>query len=202
MKLKINEIFDSMQGEGMDSGKLAIFVRMSGCNRKCKFCDTEHESFTEMELPQILDVIMELSMGKIMNVVFTGGEPLLQDIAPLVNQLYHDYKFRLGLETNGTIGIDNSFRNMFSSISVSPKVARHRLAIDSCDSLKLLFPYLPGADYRSFMTYDAKWKGLQPIAVGNELADQQMMLATLKELQSLPSEWRLSPQTHKLLRLP
>ena len=78
-KYKVNEIFRSVQTEGRNPGRSAVFVRFSGCNLDCPFCDTNHETFAEMTKEQIDDRIEKLSGGnENVLVVFTGGEPTLQ----------------------------------------------------------------------------------------------------------------------------
>ena len=72
MALKVNEIFYSLQGEGFFTGTPAVFLRLSGCNLKCPFCDTRHESGKLMDFPEILAGISEYPAR---HVVITGGEP-------------------------------------------------------------------------------------------------------------------------------
>ena len=67
----INEIFQSLQGEGYNTGTASVFVRFSGCNLKCSFCDTAHQSGTPMSLPQIVEAIMQWPKAPL--VVLTGG---------------------------------------------------------------------------------------------------------------------------------
>ena len=76
-KYKVNEIFYSIQGEGRHAGRAAIFVRFSGCNLKCPFCDTDFKKYEEMEAIDILNKIQLLSPD-CKFIVFTGGEPTLQ----------------------------------------------------------------------------------------------------------------------------
>lgn len=77
-KYKINEIFRSVQAEGANAGRSAVFVRFAGCNLKCKFCDTAHEPYVEMTKAEIEAKIDELSdSDSSVLVVFTGGEPTL-----------------------------------------------------------------------------------------------------------------------------
>lgn len=102
-QLTVNEIFYTLQGEGPDSGRPSIFVRLSRCNLRCYFCDTEFEKGEDMELSALVLHIMNLAKEHGCKlVVITGGEPLLQNIVPLVERLN-----RLGLacsvETAGTV---------------------------------------------------------------------------------------------------
>lgn len=103
MKGRINEVFDSVQGEGLYFGHKQIFVRFFGCNLDCKFCDTRPESFMEYE-PQELVEEIRLYKDKYHSLSFTGGEPLLQDdFLKEVLKLTCGHGYRNYLETNGTL---------------------------------------------------------------------------------------------------
>ena len=83
--MKVNEIFYSLQGEGYHAGTAAVFVRLSGCNLHCPFCDTQHESGTEMTDEEIVEAVKPYPARL---VVITGGEPSLQLTKSLVNALH------------------------------------------------------------------------------------------------------------------
>lgn len=95
---KINEIFYSLQGEGYHTGTPAIFVRFSGCNLKCDFCDTQHEEGTMMTDEEI---ITEVKKYPAVTVVLTGGEPSLWIDDQLIDLLHQAGKY-VTIETNGT----------------------------------------------------------------------------------------------------
>ena len=99
--LKVTEIFETIQGEGPLAGRAALFIRLSGCNLACSFCDTEFDSYEVKNLPEILSRAKPLS-DKIRLVVITGGEPMRQNIAPLCDELI-SLGFEVQVETNGTI---------------------------------------------------------------------------------------------------
>ncbi|MBR4506739.1 MAG: 7-carboxy-7-deazaguanine synthase QueE, partial [Bacteroidales bacterium] len=94
----INEIFYSLQGEGYYSGTPAVFVRLSGCNLQCPFCDTQHGAGTEMSEEEIVDAV---KCYPARHVVITGGEPSLQLTESLVDILHAAGKY-MAVETNGT----------------------------------------------------------------------------------------------------
>jgi 7-carboxy-7-deazaguanine synthase len=105
--LEVQEIFATIQGEGPYAGRPAIFIRLGGCNLKCSFCDTEFDSPKTINLPEIIENVIELSKNskqKIVRklVVITGGEPMLQPISKLCNKLLK-LKFQIQIETNGTL---------------------------------------------------------------------------------------------------
>jgi 7-carboxy-7-deazaguanine synthase len=102
--MKINEIFYSIQGEGTLVGAPSIFLRTTGCNLRCSFCDTTYayEQGTEMSLQKILDEIKKFACT---SVCLTGGEPLLQKDTPKLIDSLLQKKYQVCLETNGSISI-------------------------------------------------------------------------------------------------
>ncbi len=119
-KLHVNEIFYSLQGEGARKGSANIFVRFAHCNLKCRFCDTEFESYREIKVEYLLE---ECGQFLCKNIVFTGGEPLLQLTGEVI-KLFKKADYYLAVETNGTITPPKKL----DWITVSPKVAEHVLA--------------------------------------------------------------------------
>ena len=134
---KITELFSSIQGEGIDSGLPAQFIRLSGCNMKCSFCDTDHKPIYTTDAEGLL--------GKLHRtpnlVIITGGEPLIYDLEPLVEGLKSS-GYRVGIETNGTLPLSEKLYSLIDSISLSPKTSKPKIAY--CHSLKILYPYLKG----------------------------------------------------------
>jgi 7-carboxy-7-deazaguanine synthase len=100
--LKVNELFYTIQGEGPDQGRPAIFLRLSHCNLRCFFCDTEFEKGAVFTQQLVVDDVLILASRHHCNlVVITGGEPLLQNIAPLVKDL-NRCGLSVSVETAGT----------------------------------------------------------------------------------------------------
>jgi organic radical activating enzyme len=101
--LEIQEIFATIQGEGLYAGWPSVFIRLGGCNLACNFCDTEFESYTQIETSAIIKQTIILANGGATKlVVITGGEPLRQPINNLCTQLL-EHGFMVQIETNGTI---------------------------------------------------------------------------------------------------
>ena len=99
--LEVNEVFYSIAGEGLRAGQASVFVRLSGCNLACGFCDTRHDSFEEMTEEQIVEKVREVG-GPCRWVVLTGGEPFIQPVGPLIGVL-RGVGYRVQVETNGTV---------------------------------------------------------------------------------------------------
>lgn len=108
MSFKVVEIFESINGEGMRAGELAVFVRMKGCNLSCNYCDTMWANkpdceFEDMTAEQIVDRVKK---SGIKNVTLTGGEPLLQkDADKLLEAFSSEKDMRVEIETNGSIDL-------------------------------------------------------------------------------------------------
>lgn len=115
--MRVNEIFYSLQGEGHFTGTPAIFVRLSGCNLNCDFCDTDHVSSSDMPEEEIVKRVNDFPAA---HVVITGGEPTLQLTASLVDKLHDAGKF-VQIETNGTRLLDPSLADKIDWITCSPK---------------------------------------------------------------------------------
>ncbi len=106
--LKVHSIFYTIQGEGPYSGRPAVFIRLSGCNLACSFCDTEFDLYESLELEQILDRVRDVcrvsnrNLNKRMLIVITGGEPFRQRIGMLCDLLIKS-NFEVQIETNGLL---------------------------------------------------------------------------------------------------
>lgn len=119
----INKIFYSIQGEGMLTGTPAVFIHFAGCNMRCRYCDTDYGHVAFMDTFEILNKV-RLYCGKEHDkrplVVFTGGEPTIQNYDSLLQQL-HLNDFRVQIETNGTNAIYPFLPSISPIITVSPK---------------------------------------------------------------------------------
>jgi 7-carboxy-7-deazaguanine synthase (Cx14CxxC type) len=207
MAYAVKEIFKTLQGEGRNSGRAAVFCRFAGCNlwsgreadratATCQFCDTDFVG-TDGSGGGKFDTADELAAAVAEEwgegsdnrlVVLTGGEPLLQVDEPLLERL-HAQKFEIAIETNGTIaapaGID--------WICISPK-AGAPLVQTRGDELKLVYPQ-DGARPRDFEALDFAHFLLQPMD-GPDIA--QNTAAAIDYCMRHP-RWRLSVQTHKAI---
>jgi 7-carboxy-7-deazaguanine synthase (Cx14CxxC type) len=206
----VKEIFFTLQGEGFHTGRAAVFCRFAGCNlwtgreadrakAICSFCDTDFVGVGpdggRFRSPgELADAIAKKWPAEASPtrgfVVCTGGEPLLQLDAGLLDSL-HDRGFQVAIETNGTLlppaGVD--------WICMSPK-ARADLVVTNGNELKLVYPQV-GAEPERYEALAFDHFFLQPMD-GAELVENT--IAAIRYCQQHP-RWRLSLQTHKILGL-
>ncbi len=211
MTYTVKELFYTLQGEGRQTGRAAVFCRFSGCNlwsglekdrdkTVCPFCDTDFvgydgegggKFFSALQLVEKIIQTWPVTDEGVPYVVFTGGEPLLQLDTELITQL-HQAGFEIGVETNGTIqapeGID--------WLCVSPKQL-DKLVQRSGDELKLLFP-LKDLPPEQLAHLDFKYFYLQAVDNSHEIVTNQQ---TVVGYCLQHPQWRVSLQTHKLLGL-
>jgi len=207
----VKEIFYTLQGEGAQAGRPAVFCRFSGCNlwsgreqdrasAVCRFCDTDFvgtDGVLGDKYPDAGALALMINAqwpavraGK-KYVVLTGGEPLLQLDAPLIDAL-HGYGFEVAIETNGTLPVPSGV----DWICVSPK-AHAPLVVERGDELKVVIPQ-QGQHLSAYTALAFTHFFLQPMD-GPQLADNTRLAIDL--CKSDP-QWRLSLQTHKLLHIP
>ncbi|MCH3982257.1 MAG: 7-carboxy-7-deazaguanine synthase QueE [Prevotella sp.] len=181
---RIHEIFYSLQGEGRHTGRAAVFIRFSGCNLNCPFCDTDFISYREMTDEEI---VREIERYPSRFVVLTGGEPSLQVDHALVD-LLHQQGYEVAMESNGTHlppkGID--------WLTISPKVTP---VVKECQELKCIFDgHGDVCDYG----IQADEYYLQPCDVGDVEKNKAIVSQCVEYIKQHP-RWRLSLQTHKLV---
>ena len=101
MALKVNEIFYSIQGESSYAGRPCVFVRLTGCNLRCSYCDTQY-AYDEGDLMEVADVLKRTASYKCPLVEVTGGEPLIQKECPYLIHSLLEAGYEVLLETNGS----------------------------------------------------------------------------------------------------
>jgi len=204
----VKEIFLTLQGEGMQAGRRAVFLRFAGCNlwsgreqdraeAQCTFCDTDFVGmdgenggrYAAAALAERVEALWGEAERRL--VVITGGEPMLQLDAALIGAL-HARGFEIAVESNGTLpapeGID--------WLCVSPK-AGTEVVQRSGDELKLVWPQ-PGIDPDALAGWDFRHFLIQPM----DCADAEGAKAASIDFVMRHPKWRLSLQNHKLLGLP
>ena len=210
MTYAVKEAFLTLQGEGMQAGSRAVFLRFAGCNlwsgreadraaAVCNFCDTDFVGTDgvgggKFAAPETLADHVEKLWGESRErrlVVITGGEPMLQLDVALIDAL-HMQGFRIAVESNGTLpaapGID--------WLCISPK-AGSEVVQRSGDELKLVWPQ-PGIDPAELETWDFANYLVQPM----DCADREAALQAAIALAMERPKWRLTLQAHKIVGLP
>lgn len=193
--MKVNEIFYSLQGEGLQAGTPAVFVRLSGCNLQCPFCDTVHDSGREMSEDE---VVAEVKRHAATLVVMTGGEPSLQLTASLVDAL-HAAGRTVAVETNGTHPLPEGV----DWVTLSPKDPwlgpQAAPVLREADELKLVYDgSFEPQEYRHIRIRHGRL--LQPCDTGDAERNADVMRRTVDYCLAHP-QWRLSLQVHKILNI-
>jgi 7-carboxy-7-deazaguanine synthase (Cx14CxxC type) len=210
MSYAVKEIYYTIQGEGAQTGRPAVFCRFAGCNlwsgreedranAVCQFCDTD---FVGLDGPgggrfvaaePLADAIARTWTGERTSqlVVCTGGEPLLQLDSPLIDAL-HQRAFAIAIETNGTVPVPPGI----DWVCVSPK-ANAPMVVEAGDELKLVYPQ-EGAAPERFAGLGFRHFFLQPM----DGPDQKRNIDLAVEYCLRHPQWRLSLQTHKLIGMP
>lgn len=189
---KINEIFYSVQGEGLHAGRPAHFIRFSGCNLHCHFCDTKHEEGVMMTDEEILE---KINFGSNM-VVLTGGEPTLFIDEQFIRKLNNLGKY-VCIETNGTHELPKG--KFF--VTLSPKfefVSKAELKIKRASELKVVWNGKNNM-YR-YSDIVAKHRFIQPCDTQDKEKNAQIMQEVVEYVKEHP-EWRVSVQTQKILNV-
>jgi 7-carboxy-7-deazaguanine synthase len=208
MTYAVKEIFLTLQGEGLQAGRRAVFLRFAGCNlwsgreqdraaAQCSFCDTDFvgvdgENGGRYDAAALADRVRALwGEGERPLVVVTGGEPSLQLDEPLIDRL-HSLGFEVAIETNGTLpapaGLD--------WICVSPKAGTQ--VVQRCgDELKLVWPQA-GIEPESLLGWDFRHFLIQPL----DGPEREASTAAAIDYVMRHPRWRLGLQSHKLIGLP
>lgn len=208
MSYAVKEIFLTLQGEGMQAGRRAVFLRFAGCNlwsgreqnranAVCTFCDTDFVGTDGINggrygaegLATTVDALWGAAERRL--VVITGGEPMLQLDAELIAAL-HARGFEIAVETNGTLPAPEGL----DWICVSPKGGT-RVVQRAGDELKLVWPQA-GIDPAELASWDFDHFLIQPM----DGSDREAATRAAIELVMRDPRWRLTVQTHKMLGLP
>ncbi len=207
MTYAVKECFLTLQGEGVQAGSRAVFLRFAGCNlwsggeqdratAQCTFCDTDFVGTDgpgggHFASPVALAAHAAEAAGASRFVVCTGGEPLLQLDTPLIDA-FHELGFEIAIETNGTLRVPDGV----DWVCVSPKAGAD-LAVTHGDELKLVYRQLGGEPER-YASLDFTHFFLQPM----DGPDRDAHTRAAIEYCLAHPQWRLSVQTHKYLGIP
>lgn len=214
MTYSVKEVFLTVQGEGANIGRLAVFIRFSGCNlwsgrqedratAACRFCDTDFVGGTKYatatELASKAASLWPVGQHKRM-VVLTGGEPLLQVDEKLLTALKAEW-FYTAVETNGTQRLPGHV----DWLCVSPK-ANMPLALTDADELKLVYPQ-KGAEPERYSEFRSVYRWLSPMASQSANSQVRARITRRNTTRSaaycfMHPEWRLAIQAHKYWDIP
>ena len=194
---RINEIFYSLQGEGFHTGTPAVFVRFSGCNLRCTFCDTQHQAGEMLSLQEIVNEVNKYPIAPLL--ILTGGEPSLFIDETFVAELKQKTGKKVAIETNGTRPLPANLdwvtlspKSSFDGGNLEPCILR------CCDELKVV--YL-GQDLAQYDDIEAKYRFLQPCFVEDSEQRKANMQACVEAVKR-HTNWRLSLQIHRVLNIP
>lgn len=197
---KINEIFYSLQGEGAHSGCPSVFVRFSGCNKRCSFCDTQHESGKLMTDAEIFSAVRQFPAQW---VILTGGEPSMWIDDDFVKLLKEATGKKVAIETNGSLPVPP----VIDWVTVSPKCGMegagdYIIKAERADELKVVDL---GQDLEPYFSYPCVNSTtrffLQPCFVPDPRECEINTSRTVSRVLSDP-RWTLSLQIHRLLNIP
>ncbi len=196
MLYPVNEIFYSIQGEGFHVGTPAVFVRLSGCNLECTWCDTDHSKTMEMTEQTIVDTVNQIIAQVNSNaplIVITGGEPTIHNLEPLLRMLEIRTAGIIALETNGShpimlAGLKEA--QLIDWLTISPKIVGTKLAsIKHANELKVVLDGNINPDVFG-RHYQGNYKYIQPCSENYQPAID-FVLAN--------PEWKLSVQIQKII---
>lgn len=188
----IVEIFHSVQGEGFHAGIPHVFVRFGNCNLRCEWCDTDFLTYDERDIESIVEEVLSFDCKR---VIFTGGEPAMQNLA-LIGSKLKEHGINLSIETNGTIPIDP----VIDWICVSPKDQLYpnaKIKQRSGNELKVVYCG------QSLDMYDDLKEGfthhfIQPCYIDTDTVEENgKSFQVVEKLVKQHPGWRLSLQTHK-----
>jgi 7-carboxy-7-deazaguanine synthase len=195
--MRINDIFLTIQGEGIRQGTANVFVRFSGCNLECSMepgpkspggfdCDTEFASGRTMNLTELVDAV-KAEAGDCRWIILSGGEPGLQTTPELIDA-FHAAGFKLAIETNGSVEVPT----MLDWITVSPKVAEHCIRQKVANEVKYVRGYGQGIPKT---VVKAEHYLISPAFDGANLNSRNLQWCV--DLVKANPNWRLSLQQHK-----
>lgn len=198
-RFKINEIFFSIQGEGHYTGTAAVFIRFSGCNLRCPWCDTKHQDGEFLDDTEVVRRALECCGGSAPLVVLTGGEPSIFVDEDFIDLLSPHFDI-VAMESNGT----NKAPANLDFLTVSPKAdylpkPGKPIVAQKCSEVKVVFD--GEHDPESwFNFFQARHAYLQPCDTGDPERNTQILSDCVRYIQAHPW-WRLSLQTQKIINV-
>jgi organic radical activating enzyme len=198
MSINVNDIFWTIQGEGKNAGRRALFVRMPFCNLACSWCDTSFETFHELTENDFTKYATEEDSRF---AVITGGEPSMNKHVPKLITWLKDLDFEIAMESNGTFappeGVDHLTVSPKKEQRIHPPYYIHPVAYSEASEFKFIVD--AGFDFsilNSVRTHNAAEKYLSP-----EFNTFDESVDDIIKFISLNPEWKISLQTHKWMKI-
>lgn len=196
--LLVNEIFYSLQGEGLNTGRATIFIRLAKCNLACKFCDTEFETYQRRTVNDILTTVRGMYGEMDLPLIdLTGGEPGLQNCGPLIHKLHAD-GYKVGIETSGSVRAQ--WMRLLDHVTISPKVPFDRIPLELF-SLASEYKWIVNETFLRLFERDSSklYIAGAPNFLQPESNNPKWIAAATKLILRLPGMYRMSLQTHKMM---
>lgn len=220
--MKVNEIFYSIQGEGQWAGTPASFIRLSGCNLNCPFCDTQHEQFDHQPISRIISQINKHPNAQLKSpykhVIITGGEPYIHSLTPELIYILKQAGWFVHVESNGTKSLTLQPEYMPHWMTLSPKLGSRcpYVTVAGANELKFLMDWegsAPGWTGKSIQAFlndhciipngqQNPHLFIQPIWADDDPELCQHNMDFCAEWVKKNPQFRLSLQVHKLLDIP
>lgn len=198
IQYNLSELFPSRQGEGANTGRPAVFIRLSGCNLACPWCDTDHRTRRQVGLETLLEEVTSFGIGSI---ILTGGEPLVHPHWEALVRALRARNLWVALETNATVPLTPDQHALFNYIAASPKTKA--FALRQANELRLVADgTLSAQSCRDIAArLQAQRHYISPCWRNGRFAWNEA-LELLAELNSDRPLWSLSVQVHKLAGFP
>lgn len=191
MKLNVNEIFYSLQGEGARVGEPSVFIRLTKCNLACDFCDTDFASGNDMTIEEIYE---EISAYKSKWIIWTGGEPTIQLRDEHVD-FFRAKGYKQAIETNGTKNVPH-----VDYITCSPKLQYDKIKLAISEANEIRVPIAKGDTLPEISKLPKALKYFVSPIFDDDIINQENVDYCI-DLVKLNPEWTLSLQIHKLIHI-
>jgi len=193
--LKLNDVFHTLQGEGVNAGRRALFVRLPFCNLKCSWCDTSFNSYQDWTREKFIQFATQEPNRF---AVVTGGEPTMNKQTPKVIKILKELGFEIAVESNGNFAIPDGI----DFVTISPKrdaeYQVHPHAWEKASEFKYVVD--DGFDFTLLDRHDVK--DGKRYSLSPEFGNLEKSIELILEYIAKNPTWRLSLQTHKWIKIP
>ncbi len=196
--LPVMESFYTIQGEGIQTGRAAYFIRLGGCDVGCVWCDVKASWDADAHLLfSIEDIVKKAAIEKARFVVITGGEPCMYDLIPL-SRLLKDAGFKIAIETSGAYPLSGEF----DWVCVSPKKFKAPLAESIIEAQELKVVIFNASDFKWAEEQAQKVNADCELLLQPEFSKFDLIMPQIIDYIKHNPNWRISLQTHKIINVP